>query len=597
MREECDIAGKPRPDGEIVLHGIGVSPGIVVGNAVIIGAETDHVEARRIKKGDIGKEIARLETALIETRRQIREIQRNVETRIGRANAGILDAHLMVLDDTEFVGDILRSIETDMYCADYALRTSADKYIAILSGLEDDYLRERTADVRDVARRLVRNLVGSKTALGEIKTKCILIANDLAPSETASLPRDLVVGLATDLGSPTSHSAMMARGMEIPAVVGMGDITSKVKAGNVVLIDGNKGILILSPTQERLAVYGKLRAERRHIESGLTNLKHVPAETRDGRRIVLAANIESPDDVATVQQYGAEGVGLFRTEYAYLCSTELPTEDALAESYGKAASLLSTAPVVIRTIDIGGDKLASYLGLPAEHNPFLGLRSIRLSLTEPEMFKVQLRAILRASVHRNVSIMYPMISSAEEVLKANALLEEAKAELRNRKVEFDPDIQVGVMIETPSAALTAELIAPHVKFFSLGTNDLIQYAMAVDRGNERVAHLYQPTHPGILRLIRMTVDAARNHGLWTSCCGEMASDPVITPLLAGLGVDKLSMPPAAVPLVKDAIRSMNFTDAAGLAEAALKASTTAEILGLCRELIRQKAPEILALTG
>jgi len=584
---------------EIVLHGIGVSPGIVIGQAYLVRLEKDYVVERALSEDEVPQEIARLERALIETRRQIKDIQRNLESQSAHGNGNILDVHLMVLEDRAFIGDVLQTIKDKRVNAEPVLWATANKFVAILSGVEDDYLRERVADIKDVTRRVARNLVGKKAgAIGNLPSKSIIVANDLAPSETASLRKDLVLGLATDLGSPTSHSAMMARAMQIPAVVGLRDISSRVSSGDQILIDGNKGVLIINPSRQRIETYSKVLEERRHIESGLMELKNSPAETKGGEgRVTLSANIEWPEDVDSVIEHGAEGVGLFRTEYAYLAASELPTEEKLAEGYERVASRLAPAPVIIRTIDVGGDKLASCLGLPGESNPFLGLRSIRLALAEPEMFKTQLRAILRASTHGNVRIMYPMITCVEEVVQANEILSQAKKELRAEGVPFNSEIEVGIMVETPSAALTAEQIAPLVKFFSLGTNDLIQYSMAVDRVNERVAYLYQPTHPAILKLIKMTIDAGHKHGLWVGVCGEMAADPIVCPLLIGLGVDEISVSPSAVPMIKDAIRSMQMSELKDLAERSMSAKSAADVLDQCREMVRRRAPEILELMG
>lgn len=586
--------------GEVVLHGIGVSPGIVVGKAVVIRPERHQVVERMLSAEEVVLEVARLEAALIETRRQIRDVQRNLERQTSHGGGRILDMHLMVLEDDAFIGEAVREIRRKKKNAESVIWAAADRFAAMLAGMQDDYLmKERGADVRDVARRIVRNLVGSGAAsLDDLPSRSIIIATDLAPSETASLRKDRVIGLATDVGSPTSHSAMMARAMQIPAVVGLRDISLRVLRDEQVLIDGNKGILIIRPSPESIGAYNRLLEERKTIETSLKDLKNAPARTKDGEATVtLSANIEWPDDVESVISNGAEGVGLFRSEYSYIAASELPSEESLAEGYMKVAERLAPAPVIIRTIDVGGDKLASCLGLPVEANPFLGLRSIRLALAEPAMFKTQLRAILRASIRGNVKVMYPMISCAEEVMQANELLAEARRELTAEKIPFDANIEVGAMIEIPSAAVTADLIAPFVKFFSIGTNDLIQYSMAVDRVNERVAYLYQPTHPAILRLIKTTIEAGHGHGVWVGVCGEMAADPIVCPLLLGLGVDELSVSPPAVPVIKDTIRSITMAQARDLAARAMEAKSAVEVMEGCRDLIRQTAPEILELRG
>lgn len=594
-RKEASV--KPAP--EIELHGIGVSPGVAVARVVVMGSDDDHrVSGRQLSREDVPGEISRFENAVIETRRQIKELQRGLEQRMGSGDASILDAHLMVLDDRAFVDEILKLVTEESMNAERALSQASHKYVSVLSALKDDYLRERVADVKDIARRLLRNLAGREVSRhGDIEEESIVIAVDLAPSETAALPKDLVLGFATDLGSPTSHSAVMARGMEIPAVVGLHDITSRVVTGQWVLMDGNKGVLFVNPTAERLKVYGTVVAERKSIQSALSVFKNEPAVTKDGARITLLANIEHKEEVDSLFEYGAEGIGLLRTEYAYMSGTELPSEEELTSIYRFIATRVAPAPVIIRTQDFGGDKLAPYLNMPEGTNPFLGLRSIRFSLSEPTIFKTQLRAILRASTSGNVKIMYPMISSAEEVAEANTRLAEAKSELKGRGLPFDENLEVGAMIETPSAALTLDIIAPLVNFVSLGTNDLIQYTIAVDRVNEQVAYLYQPTHPAILRILKNVVDVAKKNNIALSVCGEMAADPMMCPLLVGLGINTLSVAPSAVPLVKDSIRSITKVQAEQLAGSAMECTTAAAVIELCRKLIGSSAPEIMELVG
>jgi phosphotransferase system enzyme I (PtsI) len=594
-RKEASV----KPAAEIELHGIGVSPGVAVARVVVMGSDDDHrVSGRQLSREDVPGEISRFENAVIETRRQIKELQRGLEQRMGSGDASILDAHLMVLDDRAFVDEILKLVTEESMNAERALSQASHKYVSVLSALKDDYLRERVADVKDIARRLLRNLAGREVSRhGDIEEESIVIAVDLAPSETAALPKDLVLGFATDLGSPTSHSAVMARGMEIPAVVGLHDITSRVVTGQSVLMDGNKGVLFVNPTAERLKVYGTVVAERKSIQSALSVFKNEPAVTKDGARITLLANIEHKEEVDSLFEYGAEGIGLLRTEYAYMSGTELPSEEELTSIYRFIATRVAPAPVIIRTQDFGGDKLAPYLNMPEGTNPFLGLRSIRFSLSEPTIFKTQLRAILRASTSGNVKIMYPMISSAEEVAEANTRLAEAKSELKGRGLPFDENLEVGAMIETPSAALTLDIIAPLVNFVSLGTNDLIQYTIAVDRVNEQVAYLYQPTHPAILRILKNVVDVAKKNNIALSVCGEMAADPMMCPLLVGLGINTLSVAPSAVPLVKDSIRSITKVQAEQLAGSAMECTTAAAVIELCRKLIGSSAPEIMELVG
>ncbi len=584
---------------EIVAQGIGVSPGVAVGPAMVIAPEEEAVIERRLAAKDVPAEIARFEAALIETRRQLNRIQENVEQAVGRHDANIFDVHKMVLDDTAFLEQALRLIEGQHVNAEAAVHAASERYAAALAAVEDEYLRERVADVKDVSRRVVRNLAGGHGGLmGEWRQKCIIVARDLAPSETASLRKDMVLGFATDQGSKTSHTAIMARALGIPAVVGLGDITARVRPGERLLMDGTKGVVVIRPTQRRLRQSGKAQQARRDIQAGLLDpLRDLPAQTTDGHRIALFANVELVKEIPDIKQHGAEGIGLFRTEYLYISQPHLPTEDEQFEAYRRAASEMAPAPVVIRTLDLGGDKFSSSVPVPPEINPFLGFRAIRFCLAQPEIFKCQLRAILRASAYGRVHIMYPMISNVEEVKRANALLEECRADLRERQIPFDEALPIGAMIEIPSAALTADLMAPHVAFFSLGTNDLVQYTLAVDRVNDRVAHLYEPTHPAVLKLIRNTIVEGHRRGIHVAVCGQMAADPLMAPLLVGLGVDELSMGSSWIPAVKDVIRHISMKEAQDLAESALKAVSAQDVMRMCRGLTARKAPEIMELVG
>jgi phosphoenolpyruvate-protein phosphotransferase (PTS system enzyme I) len=581
---------------EIVLKGIGVSPGVVISRAFLLTSVEDRYVERSISSEDIPREIARFEDALIETRRQIREIQKKVSTAIGQQNAGIFEAHLLVVDDRAFVDEVIRGLSEQKVNVEAILQEVAERYADALAQIEDDYLRERAVDMRDVSRRILRNLSGrSGSDLMDLEEPCVVIAGDLAPSETATLNKEKVVGFATDLGSPTSHTAIMARALGIPAIVGLHDVSVRISAGDEVLIDGNKGVLIIHPSAERLEQYGKVLESRKHIESELARLKDEAAETRDGYLVLLSANIESPDDVEAVKAHGARGVGLFRSEFLYLTRESLPTEDEQYEAYSRVAKQLAPDPVIIRSIDLGGDKFLSHVRTAQEMNPFMGWRAIRFCLAQPEIFKTQLRAILRASESDNVRLMYPMISSVDEVLQANILLEEAKDELRTRNIAFNEKLEVGVMIEIPSAAIVADLLAPHVSFFSIGTNDLVQYTLAVDRVNERIAYLYEPTHPAILKLIKNTIDIGHQHGIWTGICGEMAGNPLMVPLLMGLGADELSVSPAFVPVVKDVIRNLRYAQAEELAAQAMESVSPKEVLDLCRQLTQEIAPEVIEL--
>lgn len=580
----------------VELRGVGVSPGVVVASAFVMVTEEDRVVEREIAEAEIPREIARLEEALIATRSQLHEIQRRVNEAMGHESASIFDAHLLVVDDRSLVEEVIRGLSLRRRNVESVLVNVSERYAGALAAVQDDYLRERAADIRDVTRRILRNLSGRSTSdLSDLTSPCLLIANDLPPSETAVLDKSKILGFATDVGSATSHTAIMARALEIPAVVGLRDVSVRVRQADQILIDGAKGILIINPTEAQLAHYGQVAEAQRSVQVRLAELRDTVAETKDAYKLMLSANIELPSDVPSVLKHGACGVGLFRSEFLYLASDQLPSEDEQAQAYGQVAAELAPNPVIIRTLDLGGDKFQSHLKTPPEINPFMGWRAIRFCLAQPDVFKVQLRALLRASVHPNVKIMYPMISSVEEVHRANAMLEECKDELRSQGIPYNPEVDVGVMIEVPSAALTADLIAPHVKFFSLGTNDLVQYTLAVDRVNERIAHLYDPTHPAILKLIKTTIDVGHRHGIWVGVCGEMAGNPLMSLLLMGLGVDELSVSPPLVSMVKHAIRRVYYAQTVELAERAIASQSGAESLRLCRELIRSADPEILAL--
>ncbi len=587
MDADSKISGK-------VIRGIGVSPGVAVGPVLLLLPEQVNVFERPIAAEDVYAEIARFEEALIETRRQIQEIQQDLARQTRSHDASIFDAHLMVLDDRTFIEEIMAGVRERQKNIEFVVQEESEKYASVLAAVDDDYLRERVADVRDVGRRILKNLTGRPTERKvALQSPHLVVAHDLAPSETASLGGEFIEGFATDLGSPTSHTAVMARALSIPAVVGLHNITTQVRNGDTVLIDGNRGVLILNPTQTQLDTYGNLDKARRSIVAELNNLKHEPAVTKDGYKVVLSANLEGTSELSAVHTHGAEGIGLLRSEFLHLVQNRMMDEVDESAAYQKMAEDLHPLPLIIRTLDIGGDKC--FFGRQDFHemNPFLGLRSIRLCLRYPDYFRQQLRAILRASAKGNVKVMYPMISGIAELNEADTHLAAAKAELDAEGVPYDPNIQRGIMVEVPSAALLAPELAPRVDFFSIGTNDLIQYTMAVDRGNERVAYLYDPLHPAVLRLIQMTVETAHAHGIWAGICGEMAGDPLMVPILLGLEVDELSVTPTSVPLVKDAVRALLLSDCKPLAQAAVAGD--AGIGSRARKLLAQSAPELIEL--
>ena len=561
-----------RGNTEIVVQGIAASRGIAYGQVFVYLQSELEIPRYSVEPAKRLAEIARFEQALVATRQQIAKIQQQVKTNLSEEEALIFDAHQMVLEDQALIGETIREFETSGNNIEHCFNAVAQRYIAAFAEIDDEYLRERAADIKDVTHRVLHVLLGQTALnLGELVEKRVIVARDLSPSDTAGINRSAALGLVTDNGSRTSHAVIVARSMKIPAVVGVRDLTSRVKDGDWLMVDGYEGVVILNPSQATLFRYGKIQQEKKTFESRLLSAIDQPAETLDGVRVTLRANIEKPEEVAQVRQYRGEGVGLYRTEYLFLNSPTLPTEEQQYAAYRTIVEGLAPATVTIRTLDIGGDK-----PLPCnpqligpEANPFLGFRAIRLCLEHPELFKTQLRAILRASAHGKVEMMYPMISGAEEIDRANALLEEAKSELTARSLPFDAKLRTGTMIEIPSAALTADVLAEKCDFFSIGTNDLIQYLLAIDRGNNRIAHLYDPSHPAVLRVIHQVVQAAKSRKVKVSVCGEMAGDPVYAPLLLGLGVDELSMTPALLPAVKYLIRNTKFADAQKLATAAL----------------------------
>ena len=585
---------EPQHKGEKSFRGIPVSTGVCRGKVLVLGRARPSIAQLRVADERLAEEVNRLEKALVQTRHQILEVQRRVSQGMGAQEGSIFDAHLLVLEDRTLLDEVVRVIQEQKVNAEHAFHTVAERYAATLSAIEDEYLRERAADMRDVTTRVLNNLLGLEEAadLRHLKEPCIIISHDLTPSNTAQLDKRNVLGFATDVGSKTSHTAIMARSLRIPAIVGLKDVSGQLATGQYALLDGHNGVLVVNPTDQTLYEYGQLILRQATLQQRLRDLLLEPAVTLDGHRVLLNANIEQAADAEQVKANGAEGVGLFRTEYLFLNRERLPGEEQQYQAYREAAAALKPLPVVIRTLDLGGDKFLAHMQMPTELNPFLGWRAIRISLQERDIFRAQLRAILRASAEGNLRMMYPMISGLDELKQANALLEQYKAELRQENIPFDEHLEVGAMIETPSAAIVADSLAKHVRFFSIGTNDLIQYSLAVDRLNEKIAHLYEPTHPAIVRLIKTTVDAAHKHKVRVSVCGEMAGDPVLAPLLLGLGVDELSAAPSLVPSLKFLIRRLKLSEAQELAAFALDCESAAEILARCQELAREIAPSL-----
>jgi len=575
----------------MLLKGIAASPGIAIGKVFILDSETYTIIRRGIDEKDLPKEIARFEDALIQTRQEILGIQERISDQLGIKHAEIFNAHLLVLEDRTLIEEVISRLKKELVCVEYIFDDVLKRYMTAFQNVEDEYLKERVADIRDIGKRVLNHLLGKKReTLADIKEKVIVVAYDLSPSDTASLHKKNVIAFATDIGGKTSHTAIMAKALEIPAVVGLKSITKNVKSGDTLVVDGSNGVVILNPDEETLSKYEQEKTKFAEVDASLVQLRDLPCVTPDGRTIHLAANIEIPDEVTSVKSHGANGIGLYRTEFFYLDRTDFPTEEEQFQSYKSVAEQMSPNPVIVRTLDLGGDKFMSQLKVPKEMNPFMGWRAIRFCLARPDIFKIQLRAIMRASAHGKLKIMYPMISGIEEVREANKLLAEIKDELRREGVPFDENVEVGVMIEVPSAALTADILAREISFFSIGTNDLIQYSLAVDRVNEKIAYLYEPAHPAVLRLIKNVIDTGHKHNIWVGMCGEMAGEPAFTLLLLGLGLDEFSTSPVNIPRIKQIIRSVDYTAAQKIAEEAMGLATGAEIEEFANMKLRQLVP-------
>jgi len=576
-----------------VLEGIPASPGIVIGRAFVLDTMRPHVEEEEIPAEHIDAEVESFERAIAETTRELERLRSGLVESLGEEQARIFDAHLMILKDSMVVNGTIQRIRDERQSAAFALTETIGRVTNVMERTEDEYLRERVFDIKDIERRLLLRLLGRKhKTLHHLDDDVIVLAHELAGTHTASMHEERVTGFATDLGGRTSHAAIMARSLQIPAVVGLHEATEVIRQGETIIVDGTLGLLVYRYDQAVLDYYLERKRKHEEFERDLLVDKDAPAVTVDGRRFEVAANIEIPDEVRSAMSHGAEGIGLFRTEYLFITGDEIPTEDEQYEAYRGVVSLVSPATVVVRTVDLGGDKFGPMGAPEPEANPFLGWRGIRYSLSQPRLLLRQLRAILRASAHGNVKIMLPMISSLHEVRDAKQVVEAAKQELRARGEEFDADVPLGVMIETPAAAMIAEELAHEVDFFSIGSNDLVQYALAVDRGNDRVAYLYDTFHPAVLRLLERTVRAARKHRRWVGICGEMAGDPLSTLLLVGLGVDELSTVPAVVPEIKSIIRSTSYAYARRVAAKALKMKTGSEVRRYLEQIFRVKFPEI-----
>lgn len=584
-----------------MLTGLAVSRGFVAGPAFLYRAgANDQVPEYRIEPEQVEHEVARLTDAFALTRSQIRSLAQELKKRISGDEATIFDGHLMILDDPSFLGSCKEKIGKNLRNAEAAVKQVADTYSSIFAAMDDAYLRERAQDVGDIAKRILRNLSGrGDTHALRVEHPCIVVADELSPSETISLPKNLILGFATDRGSTTSHASLLARALGIPAVVGLGSLSEQVKSGDLLLLDGTRGKVIVNPGREERAAFEKMIVRSRTLEESLEQVNTLPGQTRDGHSVPFLANVDDSTPLTDLYAVGAEGIGLYRTEYLWLQGDREPSEEEQTHAYTAAARALPDGQTVtIRVLDLGGDKMFKSGGVAhKEANPFLGNRSIRFLLRNPEIFRRQLRAILRASSLGNVRIMYPMITAIDELHAANMELHACMAALRSEGVPFDESIPRGVMIEIPSAALIADALAKECDFFSIGTNDLIQYTLAVDRVNETVARLYQPTHPAVLQLIDLAVTAAHAHGLKVSVCGETAADPVMAVLFVGMGVDELSMSPNLIRLVKRSVSQISYADAKVLADTVrrMKGTPADKIYAFCRNQIIKLVPDFLFL--
>jgi len=570
------------------FEGIPASAGIARGEAFLVARRDFAVERREITADEVPAEEARLTRAIAVTREEFATLRDEVSKNDAAIRADILDAYMLILDDEMLVQNARTMVVAERVSAEYAFKTTLDGMLEVFSRMEDPYFRERAVDLRDVGNRVVMNLLGVAHRLfEELGPGTVVIAHDLSPSETAAMPRGNIAALVTEVGSRTSHTAIMAQAMEVPAVVGAAGIVGYVRAGDAVVVDGIQGRVYVDPPPDlanRLAVRRREWEEEQRRRSLLVEL---PAVTRDGYRIELSANIEVLEELEAIKRHGCDGVGLYRTEFLYLHRQDLPSEEEQFTTYRKVAAAAQPHSAIIRTLDLGGDKFLSFPEMARELNPYLGLRAIRFCLVRDDIFRTQLRALLRASAYGKIKVMFPMISDLEELRAARRILTEVRDGLGREGLPFDDGMEVGIMVEVPSAALSADALARECDFFSLGTNDLIQYTLAADRGNEKIAYLYEPFHPAVLRLIKAAVDAARRSGIWVGVCGQMAADPKATVFLLGLSCDELSASPASVPVIKRAIRAARYADARIIAERVMRMDSAAEVRQYLTEAVTE----------
>lgn len=574
----------------IMISGIPASPGIVFGKALVLKEEKIVLDTQKIQDDQIEAEVERFYAGRNAAVEQLTVIKDRAYASLGEEKAAIFEGHLMILEDEELEEEIIDYLRSNKVNAGVAASTIIAQQVAMLSEIDDEYLKERAGDIQDIGNRLIKNILGMKIVdLGEINEEAILVAYDLTPSETAQLNLDKVLGFITDIGGRTSHTSIMARSLELPAIVGTNTVTQQVNTGDFLILDAVNNQVYINPTQEEIDRLRKLEQQLKEEKEELAKLKDLPALTLDGHRVDVVANIGTIRDIDGAERNGAEGVGLYRTEFLFMDRDQLPTEEEQFIAYKEVVEAMNGRLVVLRTMDIGGDKELPYLNLPKEMNPFLGWRAIRIALDRKEILHAQLRAVLRASAFGKLAVMFPMIISVEEIRALKAEIALLKEQLRNEGKAFDENIQIGVMVETPSAAVNAKFLAKEVDFFSIGTNDLTQYTLAVDRGNELISHLYNPMTPSVLNLIKQVIDASHAEGKWTGMCGELAGDEKATLLLLGMGLDEFSMSAISVPRIKKLIRNVNYQDAKVLADAALEQPTAADIEKLVTDFLVEKA--------
>ncbi|MBN1163908.1 MAG: phosphoenolpyruvate--protein phosphotransferase [Candidatus Krumholzibacteriota bacterium] len=581
---------------EMVFNGIPAAPGIAFGEAFVVNVEELPVFTDIIEEDEIEGEVGRLQDALTQTEKELSVLHETLGESMGEEHAKILDSHLMMIADEFMKKETIQLIKSEKLNAAFAFSRVIDKTLRTFDQMEDQYLKERAGDIRDVKRRVIRNLLGQKVeGLANLRKQAIVVAKNLTPCDTVGFNKKYVLAFVSDMGGSTSHAAIIARSMGIPAVVGVNEFSVKAKPYDQIIVDGITGQVVLNPTPKTVALYREAQVKFQEMERELLTLKDYPAVTLDGRKIELSANIEIDEEIDDVISHGAKGIGLFRTEYFFMTRGTLPGEEEQYRYYSNVLKRVAPDPVIIRTLDIGGDKIASWVDDSVETNPFMGWRGIRFTLSRKDIFRTQLRAIFRAAVHGEARIMFPMVSVVDEVRQAMTICREVKQDLKKERYQIGENVEIGIMIETPSAVAIADLLAKEVDFFSIGSNDLVQYALAVDRGNSRISYLYNPLHPSIIRLIRDTVQAAHQNGIWVGLCGEMVADARVrgTLLLIGVGLDEFSASAYLIPEIKQIIRSVTYDETRLLVKNALVLSTATEVQDMLDEYLRDKRPELM----